>query len=717
MADWKNDKNLGPWAFLKQRDKWAYLNNPRWRPIPREFYHGGPDDYSGREGEEPQIWTPHHQPKYPSGTIKRHHQCGHWHEKDIEFSPVTGLPSGETKASIPLEMIFTGWYYENEDSTTWITTETRIDPAEYPEVTNAWFEVIVDSGVSDVGHYFKLVDQYGSTYATIECPLYNQRMGRVRVGFKLNPNPTSYFVRTEYSGANWCESSTAEARIILDVVNPSVVRIQIPLLDDDQSSPGCAASGEEQHDVPIFVYAYCGRYRLDTYGYDDGGTTGPSANTPRKFVLFKKEAANWDTIDHWDLEVIGGLWNLAEGRVALFNKTTNQMVAGSEITWVDGESPFPTELIAYWGPIVGCHPLRKTIRIENNALNFDNGDEFELRLRAVDGTDETWDNVVLVYSACLYATIKPARMYEVYWRISTSIYGNFSTYLYDADVRTIYEPSKFSDYINVYFEVTATGEAGAGKAYITDVGNADFGAAEVWLLSHSALTLSGSWLPSPLNSGPLGDDILEATEGGPLLDTSASIFLNAPSGGYIYVRAGNFDLTPIAGKTVYQLRAYAAVANAEQDTYWNLAGGLVFSPATEVLWQPAPPTWIYPMRGIYRMLAGTTPPATISIGFNKTDSVGVMYAVNQVSIVAGLSYDIPESEIVPAAATRARYRTNELQDYLTEYNRFITHWSVPDALNEIHHAMAFLVYKVVNRGLTTLAPTTLVTTVAPTTVP
>lgn len=83
MSNWiKTCKGILPsaWNFAKQPNKWGYLNNPRWLTTARAFQHGGPDDYDGRESEEPQVWTP------PDGSISYsrnsqgiHHQCGHWH--------------------------------------------------------------------------------------------------------------------------------------------------------------------------------------------------------------------------------------------------------------------------------------------------------------------------------------------------------------------------------------------------------------------------------------------------------------------------------------------------------------------------------------------------------------------------------------------------------------------------------------------------------------
>lgn len=73
VRDWLQYRGEGPWDFTPQPDKWGYLNNPRWTAAP-----GPKVSYSGREDEEPQIWTPYEPSGVPTGS-KQHIPCGHWH--------------------------------------------------------------------------------------------------------------------------------------------------------------------------------------------------------------------------------------------------------------------------------------------------------------------------------------------------------------------------------------------------------------------------------------------------------------------------------------------------------------------------------------------------------------------------------------------------------------------------------------------------------------
>lgn len=74
MGDWIDDnKGEGPWDFEKQKNKWGYLNNPRWMETPGEAV-----NYDGREDEEPQVWDTDLS-KNASRYTQHHIPCGHWH--------------------------------------------------------------------------------------------------------------------------------------------------------------------------------------------------------------------------------------------------------------------------------------------------------------------------------------------------------------------------------------------------------------------------------------------------------------------------------------------------------------------------------------------------------------------------------------------------------------------------------------------------------------
>ncbi len=90
---WKDDKDLGPWDFIPQPNKWGYLNNPRWLDTARKFVKGGPDDYDGRESLEPQVWPSIDRMKIMgSGSEVTHELCGHWHKPIPVIPPAPPEP-------------------------------------------------------------------------------------------------------------------------------------------------------------------------------------------------------------------------------------------------------------------------------------------------------------------------------------------------------------------------------------------------------------------------------------------------------------------------------------------------------------------------------------------------------------------------------------------------------------------------------------------------
>lgn len=83
---WKDDKDLGPWDFVEQPDKWGYLNNPRWMRPPKLVI-----VETKYTDEEPQIWNLDDDYR---GDSDKHSPCGHWHK-----IPTYGGPGGPSEVS------------------------------------------------------------------------------------------------------------------------------------------------------------------------------------------------------------------------------------------------------------------------------------------------------------------------------------------------------------------------------------------------------------------------------------------------------------------------------------------------------------------------------------------------------------------------------------------------------------------------------------------
>jgi hypothetical protein len=82
----KDGREQGP-----QKNKWGYVNNPRWQISPM-----GPLHYES--GGEPQVWDPD-QKKFVTGEIKVHIPCGHWHTPQGEGGGGNG-GEGEGNAQV-----------------------------------------------------------------------------------------------------------------------------------------------------------------------------------------------------------------------------------------------------------------------------------------------------------------------------------------------------------------------------------------------------------------------------------------------------------------------------------------------------------------------------------------------------------------------------------------------------------------------------------------
>ena len=74
MTSWKDDKNLGPWTFHPQPDKWGYLNNKRWTNRRNAIA------FSEDVGN-------------PIDVENQHIPCGHWHKGPIEESGYINIGS------------------------------------------------------------------------------------------------------------------------------------------------------------------------------------------------------------------------------------------------------------------------------------------------------------------------------------------------------------------------------------------------------------------------------------------------------------------------------------------------------------------------------------------------------------------------------------------------------------------------------------------------
>ena len=191
---WKDDKDLGPWNFDEQSDKWGYLNNPRWSNNPK----GAADPISATEFcEEKQISLD------PEG---QHIPCGHWHKKKpLYYTPPNLYGTGANDlGQLGLEtgtagfgtyyyiekgnqwiMVDMGYYHSvaiRYDGTLWVTGDNQNGPLGTGDTTDSygWIQLGSDSDwvFASCGAYFTLaIKSDGTLWATGNNRTYQLGLG------------------------------------------------------------------------------------------------------------------------------------------------------------------------------------------------------------------------------------------------------------------------------------------------------------------------------------------------------------------------------------------------------------------------------------------------------------------------------------------------------------------------------------------------------------
>jgi len=670
MADWKNDKDLGPWPFLRQRNKWAYLNNPRWRPIPREFYDGGPDDYDGREDEEPQIWTPHHQPKYPSGTIKRHHQCGHWHVPEATESVTTAVPG--PLMLIPLEMT-QSWLYPDVFDQTYGSTELEIDPADYPGLTQAYFE----ASIEDPGEIY-LVDGSDNVYATLTSTVSPPGVfgaERVRTTFNLNPVKTKYYLKFKAAGEDDWDLRTA--RVILEG-EFSAALIQLELVGGDQSTGGWLGN-EEENDANAYAFTSY----TTTYGYASGGTLS------EWFRLLYIDKSKWDTIDHWMFEVIGAGGDYyapsdMNSYFALFNKTTGLMIVGSELE-------FTSRL-----------PVRKTVNLANAVMP--DLTDIEVRMKI---PGQTGWNAAVAYRICLYAKVDPLTKAEVHWRCGTVAEGGYGIYQeYDDMARYLHQSDKYPAGTPVYFESTAKETGGNGKMYLHDVVGADSGLPESLGVPETATAITG--VQPPVGNGDWFNALaafIQYYEGGNITLNSAYVVQDIALAQAI-IEASDFTFSPPLDPSLdlNELKIYvvqASINQASTTSAWAVDPGAIHTlsvPQSNCIGTPPTCTTTalyFTLTSDKAWTVADIEGMIVRVRANQpNNTTETIYSFNLINVLVGYGVDVAQLNF--SIVDRERQRTANLAGVMNNGRRYIMHFYTEFGHVVTAHAPSFVIFEVDN---------------------
>src|SRR5881396_1017674 len=144
---------------------------------------------------------------------------------------------GALTMSIPLEMVVAE-IFDDAFQVDYTGTHLVLDPADYgglSYISEARFEVVINTQFAHSTKSVKLVDGSGTVYATITQPsaaVYT----RMSTTFTPASTATTYYVRIPQSTAgDELDMDIYEARIWLDLVNAPKAKIQILMGGDDQS--------------------------------------------------------------------------------------------------------------------------------------------------------------------------------------------------------------------------------------------------------------------------------------------------------------------------------------------------------------------------------------------------------------------------------------------------------------------------------------------------
>ena len=439
------------------------------------------------------------------------------------------------------------YMYGADGDCTYQSSEREIDPADYPGLTHAWFEAVGWGYGPDL----LLVDAAGTEYARLTLQDLPGTSDRQRVEFTLNAATTKYYFKTLGTSGDFYFRTV---RIILDLVNSNSVRVQIPMLDGDQSTSG--------YYPPAYSDLWAFNWTAEGTDYAYGGTLANYRYAFRPFLLTK---ANWQTVDHWTLEVIGSTpWYDEEDlpdppeadqglSVALFNRTKNLMVTGAEIHITSSSVP-----------------LRAEVDFANDAVNFDDGDYFEVRIKQGFESDYSF---AAIYSVNLYCKVINAWKCEVHNQIGYAA----STWIQDNVVKFLYEADKYSAATPWYFEQGGS-EWGDGMAFtaLIDCGATDQDPKSQFKYPTTVST-TGSWTnPNNIKVYDGADAVGNVIDVGPV----ATITL------------GGFNFTPAAfTQPIFGVQGHlVGVAWGEKLTVDMETTGLIESHLidNEWNWQPLP---------------------------------------------------------------------------------------------------------------------------------
>jgi len=406
---------------------------------------------------------------------------------------------------VPIDMVFSEIFGDDMEST-YVATGVYYDPADYNGVVAVYFQATFNNAFdTDYPISIKIVDELGTEYATATILNANgandyerTRSSSSPIEFVPDVVPRTYMVKTLGSGAGFNEyPDIYDAKILVEQVNASKTKIHIPLITGDASTGGLTGN-EAENDKSLWSLTSPGT----TYNY---GSPGSSSLTPFPgwHNKIKVEKTKFATIDHWELEVVANtnyFTPTGNSFAALFNVTTGQMVAGTELTFASG-----------------LGPTSQRVSFASDAANFTEGDEVAVHFKgASNGNNEQ----MAISLASLNVVLTNATKALVYHRLSNNIGGRSSALsnVIATYVRYLHEPTKFSIGTLFYHEICGLIKEGAGcNVHACDMIEADSGKPLAEVSAANVAISSGKlWVnetKNPLLGNDLDGDELQVQDG------------------------------------------------------------------------------------------------------------------------------------------------------------------------------------------------------------
>lgn len=369
---------------------------------------------------------------------------------------------GRFNAQIPLEMLITG-VFDDDFDTDYYSQAVRYNPADYDGVVAGWFQGCFTNFENKT---VSLIDENGVVYASVTSvgPTAFQRFRGAFTPDPVNAHTYRFFVPGD--PLDPFDLEFFDCKILIDQVNASKTKIQILLVADTTSFGGTGIGANENNQA-----AFAGTAASCAYDYEGLPALLCGAGTRRRcHNLFLKEEAKFATIISWELEVIGYHFQtvpcncLANCQAALFNATTGLQVTGAVVgPWFPGAVP--------------ANPELKFVSFANNALNFTDLDEFEVKfildpLALPDGC------AFRMMRAALYVKLVDANIKaQVFHKLSIEGNQAAATKNYP-ETRYLHEPTKYNAGTQFFHEATGSKTGGAGNVvtlHVRDLGVTDVG--------------------------------------------------------------------------------------------------------------------------------------------------------------------------------------------------------------------------------------------------